>query len=309
MTRLYEKYLGTDWLDRHDEPALWEHIEEVPDEELWTTRLWLKNKLISLAQSRARKRWVENSGQPATVLAMGALLDSEVFTIGFSRRFTDYKRAALLMHDIDRLKRLLQNELRPVQIIFAGKAHPHDEHGKHLIQEVYNIARNPEFGGRIAFIEDYDMHLAHYLVPGVDVWLNTPRPLQEASGTSGMKAGVNGVPHLSVLDGWWYEGYNGTNGWAIDNDIKSSDPAEQDRADADELYHLLEEKVIPLYYDRDLSGIPHGWIKVVKQTIRSCVPLFSSRRMLKEYAEHMYLPSAQASDESAEVPVKTAAPA
>ncbi len=308
MARLYEKYLGADWVNQHDDPALWERIEDIPDEEIWTTRLWLKNKLISLAQSRARKRWVEDCGSPVTVLAMGALLDSEVLTIGFSRRFTDYKRAALILHDIERLKRIVKNTWRPVQIIFAGKAHPNDGHGKHLIQEVYNVAKNPEFCGRIAFIEDYDMHLAHYLVPGVDVWLNTPRPLQEASGTSGMKAGVNGVPHLSVLDGWWYEGYNGVNGWAIDNDTKPVSSEEQDRADANELYHLLEEKVIPLYYDRDLNGVPHGWIKVVKQTIRSCAPLFSSRRMIKEYTEHMYIPSARVSGKSPEIPIAPATP-
>ena len=221
MARLYEKYLGSDWVARHDDPALWEHVEDIPDEEIWAARLWLKNKLISAVQARARKRWSENRGSPVPVLAMGALLDAEVLTIGFSRRFTDYKRAALILSDINRLKRMLQDELRPVQIVFSGKAHPHDEHGKHLLQGVYNVAKNPEFGGRIAFVEEYDMHMAHYLVPGVDVWLNTPRPLQEASGTSGMKAGVNGVPQLSVLDGWWYEGYNGANGWAIDNDTKT----------------------------------------------------------------------------------------
>ncbi len=303
MARVYEKHIGTDWIARHDAPATWESIVDIPDEEIWAARLWLKNKLISAMQNRARKRLIENRGSPVPVLAMGALLDCEVFTIGFSRRFTGYKRASLILHDMDRLKRMLRDELRPVQIIFSGKAHPNDEYGKHLIQEVYNVARDPEFGGRIAFVEDYDIRMAHYLVPGVDVWLNTPRPLQEASGTSGMKAAVNGVPHLSVLDGWWYEGYNGANGWAIDNDIKSDNPDVQDKADADELYHLLEEQIIPLYYDRDLNGVPHGWIKVVKQAIRSCLPLFSSRRMAKEYAEYLYLPAAQALEKAPEEPV------
>jgi starch phosphorylase len=307
MARLYEIYLGSDWLAKHDDPALWEHIDDIPDAEMWTTRLWLKNKLISAVQNRARKRWVENCGSPVTVLAMGALLDCEVFTIGFARRFTDYKRAALILHDINRLKLMLQDELRPIQIIFSGKAHPNDEHGKHLLQEIYNIAKNPEFGGRIAFIEDYDMRLAHYLIPGVDVWLNIPRPLQEASGTSGMKAGINGVPHLSVLDGWWYEGYNGANGWAIDNDIDVIDSVEQDKADANELYHLLEEKIIPLYYDRDINGVPHGWIKIVKQAIRSCTPLFSSRRMVKEYNEQIYVPISRALEKSSEISVKSLA--
>jgi len=235
-------------------------------------------------------------------MAMGALLDCEVFTIGFSRRFTGYKRASLMLHDISRLKRMIQDELRPVQIVFSGKAHPDDEHGKHLIQELYNTARDPEFGGRIAFVEDYDIRMAHYIVPGVDVWLNTPRRLQEASGTSGMKAAVNGVPHLSVLDGWWYEGYNGANGWAVGDDITISDAEEQDNADANALYSLLEGKIIPLYYDRDVNGIPHGWIKVVKQAIRSCSPLFSAKRMVKEYTRQMYEPSALVLDKAPEEP-------
>ena len=293
MAHLYEKYLGADWMARHDEPSLWEHIEDIPDEEMWVTRLWLKNKLLSEIQSRARRRWVENRGSPLSALAAGALLDADVLTIGFSRRFTDYKRASLILRDINSLKRMLQDEPRPIQIIFAGKAHPHDEHGKHLIQEVVNVAKNPDFCGRIAFVEEYDMHMAHYLVPGVDVWLNTPRPMQEASGTSGMKAGVNGVPQLGVLDGWWCEGYNGANGWAIDNDVKTADWAEQDRADAGELYHLLQEKVIPLYYERDLNGVPRGWIRLIKQAIRSTATSFSARRMLKEYADQKYVPAAR----------------
>ncbi len=302
MARIYDKYLGNDWITRHDDPAIWENTENIPDEELWTIRLWLKNKLISAMQNRARKRWVEHCGSPVPVMAMGALLDCEVFTIGFSRRFTGYKRASLMLHDISRLKRMIQDELRPVQIVFSGKAHPDDEHGKHLIQELYNTARDPEFGGRIAFVEDYDIRMAHYIVPGVDVWLNTPRRLQEASGTSGMKAAVNGVPHLSVLDGWWYEGYNGANGWAVGDDITISDAEEQDNADANALYSLLEGKIIPLYYDRDVNGIPHGWIKVVKQAIRSCSPLFSAKRMVKEYTRQMYEPSALVLDKAPEEP-------
>ncbi|MBI4303374.1 MAG: alpha-glucan family phosphorylase [Chloroflexi bacterium] len=292
MARLYQKYLGADWLSRQDDMALWEHVDDIPDREMWSAHRWLKQKLISTVQDRARKRWAENHSSPVPVLAMGALLDPEALTLGFSRRFTDYKRAFLILHDVNRLKRLLQNELRPVQLIFSGKAHPSDEHGKHLIQEVFNMAKDPQLGGRIAFVEDYDMHLGRYFVHGVDAWLNTPRPLQEASGTSGMKAGLNGVPHLSVLDGWWYEGYNGVNGWAIHND-STVRPEDHDKTDADELYNLLENKVIPLYYDRDLNGVPHAWIGVMKQAIRSTAPLFCARRMVKEYAEQMYLPAAE----------------
>jgi glycogen phosphorylase len=203
-------------------------------------------------------------------------LDSEALTIGFCRRFTDYKRPWLILSDINRLKHIIQNELRPVQIVFSGKAHPNDHHGKCLIQQIYNIARDPEFGGRVVFVEDYDLHLARYLVHGVDLWLNTPRMYQEANGTSGMKAALNGVLHFSILDGWWYEGYSGANGWAILDGEKES-PQDQDKSDADQLYRILDNVIVPLYYERDLNGIPHQWIRIVKKAIRSCAPEFSAR--------------------------------
>ena len=244
-------------------------------------------------KDRARKRWVEDPIAPVQPLAMGALFDAHVLTIGFCRRFTDYKRGALILYDINRLKHLLRSELQSIQVIFSGKAHPDDIRGKQLIQEIYQVAKDPEFGGKIAFVEDYDLHIARYLVHGVDVWLNTPRSLQEASGTSGQKAALNGVPHLSVLDGWWYESYNGANGWAINNSETANHP-DQDKVDAEELYRLLEEKIIPLYYEHDIYGVPHGWIQVIKETIRSNTPLFSARRMTKDYTEQMYLPIAQA---------------
>jgi starch phosphorylase len=291
--RLYETYLGHDWAEKHDAPALWEHVLDIPDEEIWPIRRWLKNKLISMIKERARERWVEDHVEPAQALVMGGLLDPEALTIAFCRRFTSYKRATLIFHDLDRLKRILRNELQPLQIIFSGKAHPNDERGKQLIQKIYNAAKDPEFGGQVVFVEDYDMHMARYLVHGADVWLNTPQLLHEASGTSGQKAALNGVLHLSVLDGWWCEGYNGKNGWAIQSDAETIDSSEQDKADAEELYRLLEEKIVPLYYDRDIDGIPHGWIQIIKEAIRSNTPLFSARRMAKEYTEHMYLPAAE----------------
>jgi glycogen phosphorylase len=299
MARLYDKHLGREWLSNHDDPSLWNNVEVIPDEEIWMARRWLKNKLINTLQDKARERWSRGGGSPAKALTMGALLDSEVLTIGFCRRFTDYKRPWLILRDINRLKRLLQKELRPVQIIFSGKAHPNDHHGKCLIQQVYNIARDPEIGGRVVFVEDYDLHLARYLVQGVDLWLNTPRLYQEASGTSGMKAALNGSVHFSILDGWWYEGYNGNNGWAI-LDGQTPGPSDQDQSDSDELYGLLENIIVPLYYERDLNGIPHGWIRVVKEAIRSCAPEFSARRMIKEYIEQMYLPAVRMSEETAQ---------
>ncbi|MBN1189619.1 MAG: alpha-glucan family phosphorylase [Dehalococcoidales bacterium] len=292
MARLYEEYLGSDWLNRHDDPGLWQKVDKIPDDRLWDTHRWLKRKLISFIVDRCRQRWSCQWCDPVHTLAMGTLFDSETLTLGFSRRFTDYKRAFLILSDPERLKRLLRDDLRPIQIIFAGKAHPNDHNGKLLIQQVYNLAKNPEFGGRLAFVEDYDMHAARYLVQGVDVWLNTPRLFQEASGTSGMKASLNGVPHLSVLDGWWFEGYNTNNGWAVHRDLNR--PDNSDREDAGELFQLLENHIVPLYYDRDINGIPGGWIRVMKNAISSITPAFSARRMVKDYTEQMYIRIARA---------------
>jgi starch phosphorylase len=189
------------------------------------------------------------------------------------------------------------NQCQPVQIIFAGKSHPADLPSQNLFQQVYNLGTDREFQGRIAFVEDYDMHIAHYLVQGVDLWLNTPRRPREACGSSGMKASMNGVLHLSVRDGWWYEAYNGANGWEIGDSTEFPPPAEQDEADADSLYHLLENEIVPLYYEQNLDGIPHGWIRFVKAAISSIMPVFCARRMLKEYTERMYIPAAQSRPE------------
>jgi glycogen phosphorylase len=291
VSRLFEQYLDADWLNKHDEPEMWQRVNEIPDDKLWDTHRWLKRKLISFIIGRCRQRWSREGCDPVHTLGMGALLDAESLTLGFSRRFTDYKRAFLILSDTERLKKLLRDNEKPLQIVFAGKAHPNDHNGKQLIQQVYNLANNPEFGGRLAFVEDYDMHVARYLVQGVDVWLNTPRLFQEASGTSGMKASLNGVPHLSVLDGWWYEGYNSTNGWAIHRSM--ANPDNSDKMDADELFQLLENRIVPLYYKRDISGIPVGWLQVMKNAIRSVTPVFSARRMVKDYAEQMYLQAAR----------------
>ena len=290
MFRLFNKYLGGGWLEKHDDPTLWERVMDIPDEELIAARRWLKGKLIAFVKSRARKRWCQDYIPADQALALGGLLDTEVLTIGYARRFTDYKRPSLILHDMERLRRLLCDDLQPIQIIFAGKAHPQDERGKQLIKEVFQIAKDPKCGGRIAFVEDYDMQAARYMVQGVDVWLNTPRQLQEASGTSGMKAAINGVLHLSVLDGWWYQGYNGNNGWAIGCDIHSEPSTDQHQCDAEALHDTLENKVIPLYYERDMSGVPHRWAQMIKESIRSILPRFSARRMAKEYTALFYLP-------------------
>ena len=221
---------------------------------------------------------------------MGALLDPYALTIAFTRRFTQYKRPYLILSDSERLKKIVTDPLRPVQIIFGGKSHPADYASKELLKIVYNVALDKRFQGRIVFVEDYDMNLARDLVRGVDVWLNTPRRLQEACGTSGMKASMNGVINLSVRDGWWDEAYNGLNGWAIDG-FKGGNPDEEDRLDAESLYSLLENKIVPLFYERDRKGIPHRWIQVAKEAIKTINPVFNACRMMKEYVERMYVPA------------------
>ena len=288
MTRLFDDHLGANWRDRHDEPAMWDRVLEIPDEELWAARNALRNYLFAFIRDRARSRWKEEHVTAARVVAAGTLLDPNALTIGFARRFTGYKRPELIFHNPDRLVSILNATRRPVQIIFAGKAHPADEMGKHHLQQVYRRAVDPIFAGRVAFVDDYDLHVAHFLVQGCDVWLNNPRRPLEASGTSGMKASLNGVPHLSIQDGWWAEGYNGRNGWLIDAPENQEDV---DRADAEALYQLLEQHVVPTFYDRDPNGIPRRWLAIVREAIRSVSPRFSARRMVKQYAEGMYIPA------------------
>jgi starch phosphorylase len=285
MMLLFNKYLGTDWLENHDDPSIWELVDEIPDAELWHTHYWLKTKLINVIRESARQRWTENRISPSITLAEGAMLDPSVLTIGFARRFATYKRANLIFKDRKRLKNILNDRWHPVQIIFAGKAHPADMSAINMLQEIFNAARDPEFGGRIAFVEDYSEQLAQYMVHGVDVWLNNPLPPMEASGTSGMKAALNGVPHLSIMDGWWIEGYNGENGWSFGEATEEED---RDQVDAESVYGLLEKEIVPLYYKVSAGGIPDGWVKVMKETIRSIAPNFSARRMVKEYAEKFY---------------------
>ena len=291
--QLYEKYLGRDWLERHDDTELWKRIDDIPDDELWRVHQLLKRKLFHIILERAQLRWARGEASPQQILAMGSLLDHDALTIAFVRRFAEYKRPFLLFQDMERLKRIVNNPLIPVQIIFAGKSHPADTASKILLQRVHTMARDRVFQGRIAFLEDYDIRLARYLVQGVDVWLNTPRRLQEASGTSGMKAALNGVLHMSVPDGWWHEAFNGENGWAVGDDIIKINSEEEDRSDAESLYTLLEQKVVPLYYERTFGGLPRDWIAMMKRSISSIAPVFSARRMLKEYCEKMYMPASK----------------
>jgi len=284
MELLLDRHLGPLWLQEYDISDILEKVDDIPDDELWLVHFRLKTKLIDFIRERARRRWVENSVNPTNIVAGGTLLDPSALTIGFARRFATYKRADLIFHDLQRLKALMNNRWRPVQIIFAGKAHPADDAGKRMLQKVFNFAHDPGLGGRVAFVEEYDEQLAQYMTHGVDVWLNNPLPPMEASGTSGMKAALNGVPHLSVLDGWWIEGFNRGNGWAFGAD----GGPERDAADAEEIYSLLEKEIVPLYYKVDDNGVPCSWTKVMKESIKSVARGFSARRMVKEYAERFY---------------------
>ncbi|MCK5427630.1 MAG: alpha-glucan family phosphorylase, partial [Thermodesulfovibrionia bacterium] len=286
---LFDKYLGEKWVDNQDNSPIWRLVDNIPDRELWQTYIWLKIKLINAVRDQARIRWVEEKVNPLNVVTGGTLLDPLAFTIVFARRFATYKRAHLIFSDIDRLKKLVNNRWRPMQIIFAGKAHPADDEGKRILQKVFTFACDPELGGRIAFAENYDEQLAQYLVHGVDIWLNNPIPPLEASGTSGMKASLNGVPQLSILDGWWIEGYNGKNGWAFEG-------SGSDQKDAEKIYNLLEHEIIPLYYKQDKDGVPRGWVRVMKEAVKRTGLEFSARRMVKEYAEKFYRQALQSID-------------
>src|SRR5579859_1096437 len=291
LADLYARHLGGDWNEHLDDPELWQRVDTIPDGELWETHHALKGDLLAYARARvARQRTRVGEGMPA-VSAAASILDPEALTLGFARRFATYKRATLLFRDPDRLARLLGDPERPVQIIFAGKAHPNDKPGQDFIRAVYEHSRRPEFEGRIVFLEDYDIDMARHLVAGVDVWLNTPIRPHEASGTSGQKASLNGVPNCSIIDGWWEEGYNGHNGWAIGEPRDYADEDTRDAADAAALYDLFEREIVPAYYDRGLDGVPHSWVATMKNAIRSVAPAFSMRRMLKDYVNQLYVPA------------------
>jgi len=288
---LLDAQLGPEWGARLDDPALWEQLRGLDPAALWAAHLELKGTLVGFIREEARRRFAYEWTEANQVVAAGTLLHPYALTLGFARRFATYKRASLLFRDVDRLQRLLCDRRRPVQILFAGKAHPADNPGKEILQEVYRWTHNPFFEGRVAFLEDYDMHLAHVLVQGVDLWVNLPRVPLEACGTSGMKAALNGVPQLSTIDGWWEEGYDGSNGWAIPAPSDLEDVEAQDASDADHLYRLLEEDIVPLYYTRDAHDVPQGWVERMRNAIRIAVARFTARRMVLEYAEDYYLPA------------------
>ena len=289
VTELCQKHLDSHWLQEQDNQEYWTCLDSLPEDELWQVRQTLKRRLITAIQDRAQQRWTQDQVTTQQVIAMGSLLDPYALTIAFVRRFTQYKRPYLILSNIERLKRIITNSEMPVQLVFAGKSHPADYQSKQLLKLVYNAALDKGFQGRIAFVEDYDLNIARELVRGVDIWLNNPRRLQEACGTSGMKASMNGVINFSVRDGWWDEAFNGKNGWAI-GDMEVDRPEDEDGIDAESLYSQLENEIVPLFYDRDRKGVPRKWIQVVKEAIRTVTPAFNACRMMEEY-NNMYLPA------------------
>jgi starch phosphorylase len=288
MKNLLDRYLEPDWRYQFLDRDFWEKVKDIPDEELWQTHLKLKQTLIEEIRCRLEQQLERNGETQEMIEEARNILDPNILTIGFARRFAPYKRATLLFRNRDHLKQILWNSDHPVQIVFAGKAHPANQPGKALIQEIYNESRSPDFIGRVVFIENYDIYLARRMVSGVDVWLNTPRRPLEASGTSGMKVVANGGLNLSILDGWWSEGFDGKNGWAISENKTMYDEFEQDEADSQSLYHLLENEIVPLYYTKDKNNIPSGWTQKMKTSMASIIPRFNTDRMLKEYMEKMY---------------------
>ena len=295
MRDTLERYTNADLDAMDDQPAerrFWERIEQVPGEELWEAHQRQKLELSIFARGRLRNQFARHGEAPMLLEELEEVLDPGILTIGFARRFATYKRAALLFSDLDRLARIIWDADRPLQIIFAGKAHPADRPGQGVIQDIFGRSRSPKLRGRVFIMEDYDIRIARFLVQGVDVWLNNPRRPLEASGTSGMKAAANGVLNLSVLDGWWDEGWTGDNGWAIGGRETNPDEGAQDWADAQDLYRILEQELLPAYYDRDEDGLPIRFLQLMRNSIASTIWRFSTTRMLHEYVERLYLPAA-----------------
>lgn len=290
---LYNKYFDKSFLSDQSNEHIWEAIYNVPDEEIWNVRIRLKTKLVEYIRRRFRANWLKNQGDPTRVISIMEKINPNALLIGFGRRFATYKRAHLLFTDLNRLAAIVNNPDRPVQFIFTGKAHPADGAGQGLIKQIYDISRRPEFLGKILFIENYDMQLARRLVSGVDIWLNTPTRLMEASGTSGEKALMNGVLNFSVLDGWWLEGYRDGAGWAITEHRTYKDQGQQDQLDASTIYGMLEHEIIPLYYSASAGGYSKDWVRVIKNSIARIAPHYTMKRQLDDYYDKFYTPQAE----------------
>ncbi|MFM7074701.1 MAG: alpha-glucan family phosphorylase, partial [Planctomycetaceae bacterium] len=292
MLQLYDRLFPANWFRRLGEPDVWQRIHDCDPGELWETHYALKNLLLQFVRRRLARQCRRRGESEATVEAALKVLDPNVLTIGFARRFATYKRADLVLGELDKMARLVGDPDRPIRLIFAGKAHPADEPGKGLIRKIANLRHDPRFAGRVVFVEDYDINVCRHLIQGVDVWLNNPRRPLEASGTSGQKVVLNGGLNCSILDGWWAEAFDGRNGFAIGRGETHADPAVTDARDAAALYDVLEKEVIPLFYERDGDGLPRTWIKMMKNSISSLAWRFSSHRMVMDYARACYVPAA-----------------
>ena len=290
LKELYNKYLPPYWQDKIHLDATWDKIDNIPDEELWKAHVARKEKLINLIKTNVRNRYANSGIGYDQISEIVNQLNPNALTIGFARRFATYKRATLIFKDIARLTQILNDEKRPVQIVFAGKAHPADREGQELIKYIHEVSLMPQFKGKIFILENYNIGISRYLISGVDVWLNNPRRPMEASGTSGEKASVNGVVNFSVLDGWWCEGYNGENGWIIGTNASYNSYEEQDKADSNSLYHTLENKIIPAYYNQDRNGISKDWLRYMKNSIKSTGGKYSTSRMVVDYVNDLYMP-------------------
>ena len=287
---LYNQYLAPYWQDNIYNDEVWEKVNNIPDDKLWEVHMERKRKLIELVKQSTKQRLHRCGYSYQEIEKITSKLSENTLTIGFARRFATYKRATLIFKDLERITQIFSNEERPIQIIFAGKAHPADKEGQDLIKYIHEISMKPQFKGKIFLLENYNIAMSRYLVSGVDVWLNTPRRPMEASGTSGQKASVCGVINFSVLDGWWAEGYNSKNGWYIGLNDEYENNEIQDKADSDDIYTTLENKILPTYYTRNKSNIPETWVKMMKNSITSTGGRFSTSRMLVDYVEKLYLP-------------------
>lgn len=294
--RLYNNYMGKEWEQKLYQKDVWDKVVDIPDQEIWKTHVALKIKMIAFLRDKLKTQKRSNGESPESIRDVDAILDPNTLTIGFARRFATYKRADLIFRNMARIQKILNNPQMPVQIVFAGKAHPADRPAHEIIKHINDIAGQEGFKGKVLLLENYNMTVARNLVQGVDVWMNNPRRPLEASGTSGQKVCINGVINFSVLDGWWCEGYNGNNGWAIGDDTFYDNEFHQDNADSESIYDTLEKEIIPLYYDRDSSGIPTRWVSMMKESIRSLAFQYSTHRMLQDYTSKMYVPSMERVD-------------
>ena len=290
LKELYNKYLIPYWQDSMHEDRVWEKVRNIPNDKIWEAHQERKEKLLDLVRKSTQERLRRSNYSYDEINEIVSKINPNALTIGFARRFATYKRATLIFKDIERITQILNNQDKPVQLIFAGKAHPRDKEGQDLIKYIHDISLMPQFKGKIFLLENYNIAMSRYLISGVDVWLNNPRRPMEASGTSGQKASVNGVINFSVLDGWWAEGYNQYNGWTIGTNAEFDSYEAQDRADSESLYYTLENKIVPLYYSKEKNGISPKWVDMMKESIVTTGGKYSTARMLVDYTEQLYLP-------------------